>query len=264
MQHYLWHVNRHRRGNLRRTLENDQSWGFICMLTSVPKPGTVWPRRHVYGQDFEWFLALLSRGIGALRGGRALSRSHHALPTPHHQEQLSRVPPTAQEGRPSRRAGGPRRLSPPPELLSPAKRSCPSFRGSAGGGCPPQPSPEARPGLRGLTLAGPSELVNMPLPRRPARLRPRGSLSPAPSSPRRPSLVPAPPAANSSARRPPARLQPLPLAHTRSAAPSFSLGRPHGHRVNAQPENRLWSKNKLSSSLSTDQTSYLKYPECKR
>lgn len=99
---------------------------------------------------------------GTEGGGGPPAPFHRALSPAHRQEQPSRGPPAAQEGRPVGRAAGPRRLSPPPGLFS-VKRSCPSFQGSGGGGCPPRPSPEA-PTHGGLTLAEPPELVNTLLP----------------------------------------------------------------------------------------------------
>ena len=126
-------------GNLRpRSGENDRSWvlSVCCPVSqSLAQSG----HGRVYGQDFEWFLALLSRGIGALRGRRALSPSHQALPTPHPQEQLSRVPPTAQEGHPLGRAAGWALL----QGSCLGQEELPILPGCAGGGCPPRPSPEA-------------------------------------------------------------------------------------------------------------------------
>ena len=117
-----------------------------------------------YGQDLEWFLALLSRGTGELRGGEEDPQPHSTAlcPLPTARSSLAEALP---QPRKAALWEGSRALLAEPSsgALVSVKRSCPSFRGSAGGGCPPRPSPEA-PTHGGLTLAEHSEPVNTLLP----------------------------------------------------------------------------------------------------
>lgn len=143
--------------------ENDQSWGFICMLTRVPKPGTVWPRprlwtglRMVSGTAFQ-----RNRGTEGEEGPQLLPPCSAHSPPPGAAEQS----PSHGPGRPPLGEGsGPRRLSPPPELLSQPRGAARPSGALQVGGVHPSPHLKPRPRHGGLTLAGPSELVNTPLP----------------------------------------------------------------------------------------------------
>ena len=140
-------------------LEKMTSHGVLRLSWPVSQSLAQSGHDRFYGQDLEWFLALLSRGTGALRGKEDPQPHSTVLcPLPTTRSSLAEALP-----QPRKAALWEGSRAPPAEPSSGAlvsvKRSCPSFQGSAGGGCPPQPSPEA-PTHGGLTLAEHSELVN--------------------------------------------------------------------------------------------------------